>query len=221
MDPDQEKNTPQGPPPPDAINRPTPPPNIPAPNIPPPNVSTPSPAPVNIPSPAAAVSEEVAPLKPAFSEPPPKPAEAAVAAEPEPEAGALASVNNRIVAALIDGLVCAMISFILGLILPNVLGTVGSLAAIGYWLTRDSLPFLGGQSIGKKVVKIQAVTKEGESLVNKWEPCLIRNAVSLVLSLVELIVLLTRDGKPEEGYRLGDEWAKTKVINVPASIPAA
>jgi hypothetical protein len=32
------------------------------------------------------------------------------------------------------------------------------------------------------------------------------------MPLVELFVLLTREDKPERGRRLGDEWAKTKVI---------
>jgi len=34
-------------------------------------------------------------------------------------------------------------------------------------------------------------------------------------ALVEIFILLSREGKPDHGRRLGDEWAKTKVIVVP------
>ncbi|MFT3990065.1 MAG: RDD family protein [Luteolibacter sp.] len=217
MSSDQENPTPQGPPPPDFVNKPTPPPNIPAPNIPPPNV-----APVNVPPPSAApAGEPVSALKPTFSEPPPKPSEEVAEEVAESEAGALASVNNRIVAVLIDSLISIGLALVVSFVFRGHLGMVSKLVAVGYLLTRDSLPFLGGQSIGKKVMKIQAVTKDGASLAGNWEPGLIRNAVLLIpfFSLVELIVLLTRDGKPEQGYRLGDEWAKTKVINAPAATP--
>ena len=89
-------------------------------------------------------------------------------------------------------------------------------------MTRDSLAFLGGQSIGKKVLKLKVVTVDGKSLVNNWEPALIRNGVLLIplFPLIELFILLTREGKPEHGRRLGDEWAKTQVILAPEP-PAA
>ena len=85
------------------------------------------------------------------------------------------------------------------------------------------LQFLGGQSVGKKAMKIRAVTLDGKSLVNNWEPALIRNAILAipVFPLIELFVLLTREGKPEQGRRLGDEWAKTKVVMAPEPPPAA
>ncbi len=81
-------------------------------------------------------------------------------------------------------------------------------------MTRDSLPFLGGQSVGKKAMKLKAVTLEGKSLVGNWEAALIRNGVLTIpfFVMVELYVLLSREGKPGHGFRLGDEWAKTKVI---------
>ena len=84
-------------------------------------------------------------------------------------------------------------------------------------MTRDSLPFLGGQSVGKKAMKLRVVTQQGASLVNNWEAALIRNAVLAIplFGFVELIILLTREDKPERGLRLGDEWAKTKVIIAP------
>ena len=88
------------------------------------------------------------------------------------------------------------------------------LAGMAYLVTRDSLPFLGGQSVGKKAMKLQAVTQQGASLVNNWEAALIRNGVLAIplFAFVEVIILLTREDKPERGLRLGDEWSKTKVI---------
>jgi hypothetical protein len=63
-------------------------------------------------------------------------------------------------------------------------------------------------------MKIQTVTLDGKSLVGNWEAALIRNGVLIIplFPLVELFILLTREDKPERGRRLGDEWAKTKVI---------
>ncbi|NJR42921.1 MAG: hypothetical protein HC767_09930 [Akkermansiaceae bacterium] len=65
-------------------------------------------------------------------------------------------------------------------------------------------------------MKIRAVTSDGKSLSGNWTPTIIRNVVFMIpcFAIVELIVLITRQGKPEEGRRLGDDWAKTKVIVV-------
>lgn len=122
--------------------------------------------------------------------------------------------NTRIIAAVIDLSVSIGLSIGLTLLLPAFADKIAYLASLGYLITRDSLPFLGGQSIGKKAMKIKAVTLEGKSLVGNWETAFIRNVVLLIppMGFVELIILLTREDKPERGRRLGDEWAKTKVI---------
>lgn len=122
--------------------------------------------------------------------------------------------NTRITAAVIDVVVSSGLLIGLMLLLPGFAQKVGYLAAIGYLITRDSLPFLGGQSVGKKAMKIKAVTLEGKSLVGNWEAAVIRN-ITLIIPLfgfVELFILLSREEKAERGIRLGDEWAKTKVI---------
>ena len=144
------------------------------------------------------------------------------AAESEPEAGSLAPFNTRIIAALIDVAVAAGLQVAAMWILPQFAAKIAWLLGIAYLVTRDSLPFLGGQSVGKKAMKIKAVTVDGKSLVNNWEPALIRNGVLLIplFPLIELFILLTREGKPEHGRRLGDEWAKTQVILAPEP-PAA
>lgn len=82
-------------------------------------------------------------------------------------------------------------------------------------MTRDSLPFLKGQSIGKTAMKLKVVKKDGSDLVNDWQTGAIRNILMVVPffgPLIEAIVLVSRDGKPEKGLRLGDDYAKTKVV---------
>ncbi|MDX2246499.1 MAG: RDD family protein [Bacteroidia bacterium] len=113
----------------------------------------------------------------------------------------LASQGQRIGAYLIDAILIGVVS---------VIPVLGWIVGIGYGLTRDSLPFLDGQSLGKKLLKLRAVTDDGQSLSGNWGPGIIRNVVLFIpfFGIVELIVLLTN----KEGKRLGDQWAKTKVI---------
>ena len=149
--------------------------------------------------------------------------EAKQAVERETQAGSLAPINSRIIAALIDLLVAFGLNMAVHLLLPPFLARILWLVGPAYMVCRDSLPFLGGQSVGKKAMKIQALTLDGKSLVNNWEPALIRNAILAipVFPLIELFVLLTREGKPEQGRRLGDEWAKTQVVIAPEQATGA
>lgn len=126
----------------------------------------------------------------------------------------LATFNTRVVAAVIDWVVAIGLWIGLTWILPGFAEELGWLVALAYFVTRDTLPFLGGQSVGKKAMKIKAVTLEDQSLVGNWNIALIRNGVLMIplFALVELYILLSREDKPEQGRRLGDEWAKTKVI---------
>ncbi len=114
-----------------------------------------------------------------------------------------ATPGDRILAGLIDWGVCIPVA---------VVPVFGGLLGMAYLLTKDALPFLGGQSIGKKVMKIRAVTETGESLSGNWGPALLRQVVFFIpfFVIVELVVLLT--GK--EVLRFGDKWAKTKVVKV-------
>ena len=194
---------PSGTPPPD-LKMPDlapPPPSLPPPSFPPPPSA---PAPVNegsfAPPPVVAIPESA---KKKVKEEVPDPDEV--------KAGDLAPFNTRIIAAVIDYGAVIIASIVLGSILPSILSSVVSLAALGYILTKDSLPFLGGQSIGKKVMKLRAVTADGKPLTGNWEKGVLRNAF-LIIAPVELVVLLLREEKPEKGRRLGDDFAKTKVI---------
>lgn len=137
--------------------------------------------------------------------------------EAESSATGLAPFNTRAIAAIIDSVVSLGLMVAIIWLLPVFAGKIGWLAGIGYLITRDSLPFLGGQSVGKKAMNIKVVTLEDKSLVGNWEVAAIRNGVLLIpfFAFIELYILLTREDKPERGFRLGDEWAKTKVIMAP------
>jgi uncharacterized RDD family membrane protein YckC len=139
----------------------------------------------------------------------------------ESPAKGLAPFNTRITAAVIDILVAMGITISLTFLLPGFATKLAWLTGFAYMVVRDSLPFLGGQSVGKKAMKLKAVTLDGKSLVNNWEAALIRNGLLIIVffGLIELFILLTREDKPERGRRLGDEWAKTRVIVEP-KLPA-
>lgn len=114
-----------------------------------------------------------------------------------------ATAGDRILAALIDWGISIPIAFI---------PCLGAIVCIAYGLTKDALPFLGGQSVGKKIMKIRAVTEAGESLSGNWGPALLRQVVFFIpfFPIVELVVLLT----DKDILRFGDKWAKTKVVKV-------
>lgn len=102
----------------------------------------------------------------------------------------------RIIAAFIDA------------IITNVLCLV--VIGIVYGLFADALPFLKGQSIGKKIMKIKCVMEDGSSMEGQWVPCLIRRLFAIIWP-VELYFMAVQN--KETGIRLGDQFAKTKVIS--------
>jgi len=86
---------------------------------------------------------------------------------------------------------------------------IGWIFGLFYFLTRDSLPFLKGQSLGKKLMKIKTITiPEQESLVSFPEKSVIRGIINLIpiLNLIDVWLLITT------GYRLADRWASTAVV---------
>lgn len=174
-----------------------PPPDLPKPSIPPPDLPKPPPIEASAPPP---------PVKVAIRQPGDP--------EPEPDDGTLAPFNTRMIAALIDVLISMGLYIAAVVVLPGFVERAAGLLSVGYLIARDSLPFLGGQSVGKRAVKLKVVTLEDQPIVGNWEVSLIRNGVLLIpfFGLVELFVLLTREGKSDQGRRLGDEWAKTKVV---------
>ncbi len=131
--------------------------------------------------------------------------------------GGDASLNDRVIGAVIDFLLAFGLSIAVSWLAPSFLDQLGTLLAVAYLLCRDSLPFLEGQSVGKRAVGTRAVTLDGQSLAGNWQPGIVRNVVLLIpfFAFVELFVLITRQDAPGITQRLGDEWARTKVINAP------
>lgn len=131
--------------------------------------------------------------------------ETAEEAAPPPAPGEDATLGNRVLAVLIDGLIATGIFWI---------PAIGPILAIAYALARDALPFLEGQSIGKKVMNLRAISTEtGKPLTNDWAASAVRNILLVIPlgALVELFVLINDD----QNQRLGDQWAKTKVVVQP------
>jgi uncharacterized RDD family membrane protein YckC len=174
-------------------------------SVPPPDLSTPPP-----PSPPPPPSMPPPPPVDPYT-PPAKP----VLDDDEDDAppGSDAPFETRVVAAIIDAFIAAGIYLVIG----KISGTIGWLAWIAYLLTRDALPFLEGHSLGKRIMKIRAVTLDGKSLSGDWQSSIVRNIPMVIpfFPLVELFVLYTRKDKGGTTLRrLGDEWAKTKVVVV-------
>jgi hypothetical protein len=85
----------------------------------------------------------------------------------------------------------------------------GWILAILYMLLRDSLPFLQGQSIGKRYFKLRAVTSTtGKPLTRRYKRSIIRGSVILIpiLNLIDAYHYF------KNGERLADKWAHTVVI---------
>jgi uncharacterized RDD family membrane protein YckC len=175
-----------------------PPPSIPKPSIPPPDIKPPEP--VAVPSRPPVVNVKI---REAGEEP-----------DDEGKPGGLAPFNTRAIAALIDVALAIGLQISALWILPDFAERIAWLVGVAYLVGRDSLPFLDGQSVGKKAMRLRVLTLEGKPVTGNWEAALIRNAILLipVFPLIELFVLLTREGKPDQGRRLGDEWSKTKVV---------
>ncbi|MGJ8724755.1 MAG: RDD family protein [Roseibacillus sp.] len=192
----------------------TPTPDIPKPNIPQPSIPKP-----NIPAPNLDRASSGPPISAVET----GAMETAVTKPAPAEEEKISSIEysetllpQRILAGLIDGIVAAVLIWAAGLVLPDFLGIMPNAFGIVYLLFKDSLPFLGGQSVGKKAMKIQAVTEDGVPLTKDFTKGIVRNVFTAIppLALVELFILHTREKAPNAGLRLGDDFAKTKVITV-------
>lgn len=181
---DPEAPKPSAPPPPDLVP--------PRPMPPPPDLAPPPPAP------------PVPGLPPASAEPGPPAVDEAK--DVAPESGADAAFENRVVAGIIDLFVAGFIAWAVGTLFEP----LGGVTALAYLLTRDALPFLEGQSVGKKLMKLRAAGLEGKPLTGNWQASIVRNIPLLLL--IDAVVLYLRKDRDEPLRRLGDEWAKTRVI---------
>lgn len=149
-------------------------------------------------------------------------------ASPETVAPTKADLGKRFIAAIIDGLLAAGVSFI-----PVVGGIIGGL----YVLLRDGLDlkFMDRRSIGKKLIKLRPVRLDGQPMdlatslkrnlplavgavgsvflvipILGWIVAIFFGLLGLVIGIIELILVLT----DPEGRRMGDKLAGTKVVEV-------
>ena len=118
-----------------------------------------------------------------------------------------ASLADRFLGGLIDWLVVIAVSYLL----RGILGwQLTYLISTAYILIRDAIPFLDGQSIGKKVMKTRSVLEDsGQPTTNDYKTSLLRN-ILLFIPIVSLVDALFIFG--DERKRLGDKLAKTIVI---------
>ena len=125
-------------------------------------------------------------------------------------------VSPRFIAALIDGALSAAVGFIP--IIGAIIGTI-------YMLLRDSM--FEGQSLGKKIMKLQVITEEGKR--PDYMVSIRRNGIfalpilimiipvagwiiAPILSIVILVIEIMKVLNEPKGRRLGDQWAATQVI---------
>ena len=119
-------------------------------------------------------------------------------------AGNLATPLDRFLAALIDGILMSVVSAI----------PLGFIVGLAYALTKDALPFLDGQSIGKKLMKMRVVKEDpGAEITNDYGAAAVRG-LSLLIPIFGLIDALMVFGQDRK--RFGDKWAGTKVIKLEA-----
>lgn len=124
-----------------------------------------------------------------------------------------ASVLNRIVAKIVDLIVAAAFS--------KLLPPVGFFAGLTYLLIADG--FFDGRSLGKKLIKLRTVKAGGELCT--YKDSILRNLtitigyilffipyvgwlLTLIIYSVEGLIIIGN----EKGLRIGDELAKTCVI---------
>ncbi len=118
-----------------------------------------------------------------------------------------ADLGKRFIAALIDGIIAGALGGALSFV-----PIVGPFVGVAYYLVKDGLDFsfMDGRSIGKKVMKLRPVRLDGQKMDLMTS---IKRNITLVipvLGLIDAIMVLVND----QGRRLGDNIAETKVIEV-------
>jgi uncharacterized RDD family membrane protein YckC len=110
------------------------------------------------------------------------------------------ALSERLLAAFVDLVIVVGLS-----LFPR----IGWMVGLIYHLTRDSLPFLNGQSFGKKFFNLRVIIlPQYASMSGAAEKSVIRGLVAIIpgLNIVDLWFLITRK------VRLADEWAETRVV---------
>lgn len=139
-----------------------------------------------------------------------------------------ADPTKRFVAILIDGVIAVVIGMV---------PWIGGLISTAYWVLRDGLEleFMDNRSVGKKVMKLRAVTADGQNPdlimsvqrnwmfglggiiqilifipVVGWLLMVPLGLIAMGMGIVEILKVFNE----EDGRRFGDVWADTKVIEV-------
>lgn len=118
-----------------------------------------------------------------------------------------ASIGDRFLGGLIDWLVVIALAYVL----RGLVGwSLSYLISTAYILVRDALPFLDGQSIGKKIIKTRSVHEDsGAPITNDYRTAFLRNIMLFIpiAGLIDALFIFSGDRK-----RLGDRMAKTIVV---------
>ena len=112
----------------------------------------------------------------------------------------LASPTDRLLAFLIDVLIVAGLT----------LTVIGSILGLVYFLTKDSLPFYEGQSLGKRLMKLKVLDNETNLPVkNDYLKSSLRNIPLIipVFQFIDAFMVFSTNGN-----RFGDQWANTMVV---------
>ncbi|GAA5484376.1 RDD family protein [Haloferula sargassicola] len=190
-------------------------PDLPKPDLPPPSLSKPPKAPPVETTPPPMPPGDTPP--PAGSAPPKVIQDVELDEDEVVEPGGIPPINTRLIAAVIDCIVATGLFFAVA----QVWGKLSYPAWVAYMMFRDSLPFLPQGGVGKMAMKLRVEKTTGGSITGDWAAGAVRN-ILMVLPffgpLVEAIILFTRENQPaQRGLRLGDEWAKTRVVVAPVA----
>ena len=102
----------------------------------------------------------------------------------------------------------AAVDIIIVLLLVYFIPVLGPFIGVAYYLSKDALPVLKGQSLGKKIFKLQVLSQFDETAITKnYRSSFLRSFTLFipVLNLLELALILLNK------HRFGDRWARTFV----------
>ncbi len=112
----------------------------------------------------------------------------------------LPPLQKRLFAFLVDAVIVAVLVFI-----PK----VGWIFGLIYFLGKDAMPSLKGQSVGKKLFNIRILTTgTNEPLYLHPEKSVTRGLILLipVVNVIDILRLMVK------GERLADKWTETHVV---------
>ncbi len=117
---------------------------------------------------------------------------------------------ERFVARFFDRLIAILSGVAIGYIVSQLNSTagiaLGITIALGYICFKDALPFLNGQSIGKKMLGIKvADANTGTDIKGKYLTAFLREVPTFIplVSLIDALIIF------------GDSFANTVVVNMP------